>query len=264
MSDKEIEKTILALEETIKENQASFGSVLQITNHTDQVQDFLSEKTQKALAIKSMYLTQISHTGECFKCIFLSAVVKTHEILVGLKAISEDLNTLSELDMIHSTLAPLSSFDLARQPGEDPTSAVFAFVLVPADRVEEAKNLTKYSTNEGEMGKTIGSVEKNLPLGDFLANVRISHMSFMFGKDSKTILDDTIQEYLNILPKGTEVVGVEQCTIVDLSVPYEVRFRNPLMKAFKEVRLQHMRHAEVIGDKIEQFSLLTGIEYIKR
>ena len=64
--------------------------------------------------------------------------------------------------------------------------------------------------------------------------------------------------------KEPKLVEIRQDAIMDLSLPYEVRFKIPLMKAFKEVRLEYCRHAEKVGDKIEQFNLLQKVEYIKK
>lgn len=260
----EIETLVKIAKEVLEENPTDFGSTLQVTDRTDQVSELLSEASKKALSIKSMYQTQVSCAGEGFQCIYLSAIVKTSEMDLGLRAIVADLNTLSERGLIHSTLAPVSSIDLARQPLQDDTSAVFAFVLVPVDLLDEANKITKYNTLEGAIGKQIGSLEMDLPEGDFLASIRISPYRAITENNLENILKDTIQEYRNVLPNGTEVVSVTKCAIVDLSISYVIMFRNPLMKDFKEVRLHHERHAVRIGDRIEQFSLLSSVEYIKR
>jgi hypothetical protein len=128
----------------------------------------------------------------------------------------------------------------------------------------EAKALVQYETPEGGYGKTVGSLEEVTPEGEFSALIRLLPSSLLGDSNPKSRLDDEIQLYLAVLPQGTEVLDVTQCAVVDLSIPYVVRFRNPLMKDFKEVQLEFSREGVVLDDKFEQFSLLTGVKYTRR
>ena len=237
---------------------------LEVVDQYDKAKEFLSEKAQKALSKKSISLSLKDKTG-FNECIFLGRTVKTKNISEGIEAISKDLNLLADNELIHSCLTPPSSMVLARMPLQQNTSAVFSFVLVPSNRKTEAESLVSNSIiNDGMLPEPLGSLEHDLDEGEFLAKIDISHF-YHSSVDPKESLNNEIQAYLNILPQGTEVVEIINCAVISLSTPYEIRFRNPLMADYKQVKLNYRREAVKVGeDKIEQFNLLTDVEYTKK
>ncbi len=238
------------------------GSAIEVTDQSEIAAKYLTNKAQAALSKKSKTLTHKDETG-AYECIYLGLKVANTHVSEGIQAICESLNALADQNLIHSCLCPVSSLALAQMSLEVPTSAVIAYVLVPSDKKKEAEEIAKYVMNDCGPTKTLGDVEVKGDEDEFFALIRLS-VATLGDKSGKERLDDEIQQYLNVLPKGTEVVEIRQDAIMDLSVPYTVKFKNPLMKAFKEVRLEYRRHAEEVGDKIEQFSLLQKVEYIRK
>jgi hypothetical protein len=106
-------------------------------------------------------------------------------------------------------------------------------------------------------------IASRLREGEFLALIGTSVFSHS-SVDPKELVNDEIQKYLSLLPRGTKVVETKQLPISCLSINYEVRFINPLMNNYKEVRLLAHRECVMVGDKLEQFNLLDSIEYIKK
>lgn len=240
------------------------GAALEVTDLSSQADEFLSDKAKAALSRSSKSLTHKDDTGS-YTCIYLGAILRNQNLLGGLKSICNDLNSLAEKDLIHSTLAKPSSVKLARVPLQDEVSAVFSYVLVPENKMEEAQSLVTYAISEGDCGKPWGSLEQDLKEGEFLASISVSVFSSIHSeRKSEAILHEEIQNLLNILPKGTEIISITPCSVISLSIPYEVKFRNPLMNNYKEVRLEYTRECVRLDDKIEQFSLLTGVEYVKK
>jgi hypothetical protein len=258
--DKNLNKALEASKEPVIQ-----GPALQTQDLTSKAKEYLSEKAFAVLSNRSKTLTQKDDVGNVYKCIYLSCAVKKKNYTEGLKAICKDLNTLAEHDLIYSTLSPPSSIDLAIMALRDPPSAVYAFVLVPESKLDLVVSLVEHHVLEGDCGETISILEKELPEGEFLAVINISHfMHQASGISNEARLHNEIQAYLKVLPKGTEFVSVRNCSTGDLYMPFEVTFRNPLMKNYKEVRLQYIRECVVIDDDIRQFNLLVGVEYIKR
>lgn len=239
------------------------GVALEVDRLDTLAAQWLSDASKAAME-KKAYNLLLVEDGESYQCIFLTAVAKQQNVELAVQAIAADLNALAERGLIHSCLAPISSVKLALMPLQDLSLGVFAYVLVPTLRVEEARSLTQHMTEEGQIGKTIGTLEKDLPEGEFMTTIRISHMAIMQEESPDSILNAEIKTFLNLLPKGTVVMSVTKCGALDLSLTYEVRFQNPLMKQFKEVKLIHNRHCEVVNDKLKQFNLLMGVEYVKR
>lgn len=255
--------TVKELEEAL--NETTHSSVVLDVKEL-KTESLLTEKTKQALARKATQQVVVQD-GKAYMCIYLS-LYTTEEALPGAEQrLADALNRLSEADLIHSCLAPPSRIQLAIQAMHLPTLAVFSFVLVPAERKEEAENIASCAHEEGAIPETAGSTEKLLAEGEFYAVIELSHSSYVFDKKAKSTkerLDDEIDLYLNVLPKGTEVRSVTQCTIVSLSIPFEVIFYHPLMKDYKQVRLHHTRNAVALNDHVEQFNLLDSVEYIRR
>lgn len=264
-----LQKTLEAGDYDAKRDLIQSSSPLQTIDQSDLASQFLSEKAQQALSNKAYsQVIQTPGTTDDYVCIYLSVTVKTKNIAKGVELICNSLNTLADKDLIHSTLARPASISLAKVFGQAPTSAVYSFVLVPMSRKKESEDLAIYVKQDGEMGNSIEDLSVELNEGEFLAHISVSNILFNrkpYDSSSDSVLHNKIEQYISILPKGTELVSITKCAIMDLSISYEVRFRNLLMKDYKEVRLEYRREAVRMGDdKIESFNLLTGIEYVKR
>lgn len=247
------------------------GPPVQITDLYETHKDLFSPQSQEALQ-KPRALSQVLHRDvvnekgvlECQYsfCQYLCVRVKSENLLEGIQAIASDINALSERGLIDQVLLRPSSVELPKTFGESQSSAVACYVLIPQLRMDEFLSLVKNNTVEGQIGNAIGSLELDLPEGEFLVHVRLSAVEYMVDKDTR--LNEEIALYLAVLPKGTELVSITECGVSQLSLGYEVRFRNPLMKQFKEVRLVQVRMAEAVDDRIVQFNLLHHVEYILR
>lgn len=241
-------------------------SMLEIKDLMSVANNFLSEKARLILnKFANSLIEDDPEIGRC-KCTYFTVKVKKENVELAVKEMCNIANKLEEDGMISSCLAPISMIELAKMPKEAPSVIVFFYPLVSVIHLEEIEKM-KYNTKEGEVGETLGSLEKDLALGEFLAEIRISHFACMPNFKDETvnsILFDRINEYLSVLPKGTKVLDFEQCAITDLSVPYEIKFYNPIMSNYKEVELNYRREIAVVDGHMEIFNLLTGVTYIPR
>lgn len=266
MSDMSFKDDADELIKALESDKTVVAPVLRITDETVLASKYLSPLAQERLSVKATsQVIQVPGTMKAYMAVYLCTRVRDTSIEKAVCALAGVLNVLADKGYIHSCLANFASLPLAQMPMEHPSSVVLCFPLVPADKIGEVKEIAgKLMTEEGGCGDKMESIEKELSEGLFFAEIRIYHNSMMLSKSVEDKLEYQIQKYLNVLPKGTEVISKKQCAIVDLSILYEVVFFNPLMKAFKEVRLQQMRHCAIVDGNLEQFNLLTGIEYIKR
>lgn len=267
MEESNLEQSIEALQDALKAADNLVKSpALKVTDQTQIARNFLSAKALAAMAVKrATTLIEVDDNKNVYQCVFFAVRTKTSKIEAGVREMAEIANDLAEKGLIHSILAPIGSIDLVRSPGEVPTSAVFFYPLVPIEKVGEVKFSSAYSISEGDTGQALESFQEELPAGEFFAVERISHMmSMIYGEKrfdiSGTILN-IVNDYLKILPPGTKFLGANQCAITDLSLPYELKFFNPLLARVKRVDLDYIRCAEVVNDKLEQFNLFTGIRY---
>jgi hypothetical protein len=257
-------ESLTQLTEAPKVLEVQQGSTLEAKSHIDAAEPYLSPEAQIALTKRSYSTIHREEDGRYYQCIYLCVQTRNDKIMDGVKAIAEDLNALARRDLIHSAINALGSIELARIPLKVQSSVVYSFVLVPVDRLDEAKSLANFSVSEGECGDILMNLEPELKPGEFLAEISIGFQEMQLLDFSVDVLiGNKIQEYLDILPRGTEFVESVKCSISSVYLPVEVRFYNPLMKQFKQVKLIHTRFAEEVGNKVEQFSLLTGIEYIR-
>ena len=258
MNTKETLETLIQVLEAPK--VAAQGHCIPITNHMDIATQYLTEKSLSDLNKKVSSLFTHHCESEGLTAIYLGVTVRTDNIEGGIKNICDGINILSRKNLIYHTHQDPSSIRLGTKPNEVPSSTIACIVLIPTDQVERVKTLLgNIVVNEGVYPPVIDDLELVRPEGQFSLTINVS----LLLSESNTI-EDTIKQCLAILPLGTEVVSIVECSISILSLPYVVTFFNPLMKDFKEIRLNHTRHATVVNDKLEQFSLFTGIEYIKR
>lgn len=265
---KELQAALEAGGHKSKPNDLRSGSAMKIEDLSSQADEkgFLTVAAKEALAKKSTSLIVKLDDGRFYKCIYLVARTRTDNVDVALKEICDSVNELVKDGLVHSTLTPPSSLQLARMPGEHPSCAVFCFVLVPGEEAESIEKRMKWIDHEGGTGKELGSIKTVLPEGEFFAVARVYHqfnalVSSGSNYDIPGNLFEIVQEYLRVLPRGTKFLGATKCAITDLSIPYELRFSNPLLQKVKMVELESVRDLARFDNKIEQFNLLVGVTY---
>jgi hypothetical protein len=270
MSDEkksELEESLETLEKALEASEHSVTTpVLQVEDLSEMAHRYLTAGARYDLSQKATQLIQIGEDGRVFKAVYFATRVRSGNQEKAVQALARVVNDLSQRGLIHSCLAPMSSLELARMPNSSPQSVVFCFVLVPESYEAYCSvRYKKFFIEEGSVGGALEDLSPVLEDGEFLAEVRVSHvMSMMRQFDPKSLLQREIDLYLAILPSGTVVREVVECAITDLSVPYEVRFFNPLLKRVKKVDLSYVRSAEVVNDKLEQFNVFLGIRYFDK
>lgn len=245
---------------------ATQGSTFQIVDQMHSAKKYLTESAINDLSRKATTMIALRDDGTYAKVVFFSVVVKSNNVEAGVEKLSTIMNELSSSGLIHSALSPIRSLELARMPMKAQSSVVIAYVLVPGSLSEEIeKKYANFVCQEGGVGESIDDLRPDLKDGEFLAQVRVSSILSMIESTDRKSPDELLQEqidhFLAVLPRNTQIKEVVRCAVTDLSLPYEIRFFNPLMKSVKEVILDYVRTVEVIDDKIVQFNLFTGIRY---
>jgi hypothetical protein len=240
------------------------GAALQVLDLSERIQPLLTESAKLDLTRKSPRLLRVTEDSQVFQAIYFSCVVKTGNEQRGLEEIAKIVNDMSHRGIIHSVLAPPSALELARMSSVA-KSVVFFFPLVPLNAVKDCEALYKgIYTLEGGVGQEIEDTSVPLAEGEFLADIRVSHFMSMIQDqpiDPEKILQNRIDEFLAVLPKGTEVRSVTKLAVMDLSLPYEVKFYNALLQRVKKVDLDYVREIAKFDGGIHQFNLFTGIRY---
>lgn len=270
MSTENIEKALEEAQKLLNEIEAdrslTKGPAIQVNEENDLSSLYLSEGAQNVMKNKAFNQTVVKNDGTTFTAMYFAKRVRKDNKESAVKELALIMNELVQDGLVDSMLAPISSLELALQSFEVPSIAVFFFPLVPADEYDRLFN--KYrniAIVEGQMPDSADDLRQQMSDGEFLAQIRISPMHEYLNKnyDTYRALSDQIDTFLAVLPKGTQLVYVKETAINDLSLPYEVKFYNPLMKSVKYVELDHTRVAERIGDdKVEQFNLLTKVKYL--
>lgn len=241
--------------------------VLKVEDLSEMARPYLTAGARYDLSQKATQLCVILEDGQVFKAVYFATRVRSGNQEKAVQALARVINDLSQRGLIQSCLAPISSIDLARMSLQAPQSVVFCFVLVPESYEAYCSvRYKKFFVEEGEMGRPLEDLSPRLEDGEFLAEVRVSHIMSLQDQrpNPRQLLQREIDIYLAILPKGTIVREVVECAITDLSFPYEVKFYNPLLKNVKRVDLSYVRSGEVINDKFEQFNLFLGIRYFDK
>lgn len=255
------------------------GSALRVNDHMELAGNYLTDNAKKALSVKGRSLIEqynkqigepaqdgVTHYVRAIAvCQYFTCVVRKDKVEEGVKAISESINQLAEMGAIHSCLAQVSSVDLAQLMFQHPTTAVICYVHIKSEFADVAKNV-RYNTPEGGIGEALHSLDIELPPGEFFAECRLSHQLAMMHppKSNESRVFDIVRDYLKYLPEGTEFLGYRQTAIMDLSMPYELKFRNPLLQRVKRVELDYVRDVafQKEGESLKQFNLVTGIRYM--
>ena len=271
MSEENNVEELQVLEDALKAGESpntpeelAKGAALQVEDLSSIADKYLTEGAKKDLQNKAFNTIEVFDDGRVNKCAYFSVIVRKGNQEKGIQALAEVLNDLSQQGLIKSALTPIASLELVRVPLSVEKTVVFSFVLIPIDSHEAvAKKYPKIYALEGGIGAELESTKPDLTDGEFLAEIQLSHIlsASNEAQDVKARLQERIDQYLAVLPKGTQVVSVTECAIVSLAYPFEVKFYNPLMKKIKSVELDHIRNVEKIGDSLQEFNLLTGIRY---
>lgn len=244
-------------------NEASLVHMpfLKVDDLTWLAEPYLTQASKDALLRKAKVL-ELTELGVAYKAIYMASIWRMSSTEKGIQHMAEQLNSLTELGLVHSVLAPISSIELAFSPSNGPSQVVICYPLVPVDRMEEVEALVKHVKDE-DIALPAEDLSFALKEGQFIANININHLHPSLALGREAVLEIEINQYLSILPKGTTVVEKIPCSITGLSLPYMVIFHNPIMKEFKEVRLEHFRAAISINDRVEQFNLIKSVTYIR-
>jgi len=277
----EVEALEKAIEASKKEHK---GATLMVDDLMELAGKYLSDAAKKALSKKGKNLIE-SYNEQVGKstsqdgmeqseyiqkhaiCQYHAVCVRVDKIEDGVKAISESMNELAAMGAIHSCLAPVSSIKLVQMPFEMDKCAVFCFAHIKPEFAEVAKNV-KYRTLEGGVGENLHSFDIELPPGEFLAECRLTHQLAMMApaKSKESRIFDQVKEFLKFLPEGTEFLGYRSTAIMDLSMPFELKFRNPLLQKVKRVELEYVREVALAkegeNETLKQFNLVLGIRYL--
>lgn len=256
----ELTKALNASDYNVVSEAMIAASALRVNNLADMAAPYLTDEAKAALAKTSKQIIEVIDLEKelVTECLYLSVQVRSDKLEEGVKVIAEQVNLLAAGKYIHSALAPVSAVELAKKQGEYPTSAVFAFVHVPAEQASLAKSLCTTAHIEGQVGEPLHSLKIDLPPGEFFAFERVTVMANLSADPVKELVD----RYLSILPKGSELVSANRCAIIDLSLPVELRFRCPVMDNVKEVRLDHVRTTGTNSGELKQGNVIVGIKYI--
>lgn len=193
-------------------------------------------------------------------CEFYTCQVRKDRIEDGVKAISASINALAEMGAIQSCLTTVSSLKLAEAMFSYPNVAVFCFVHIKPEFSERARNM-KHHTIEGGVGEPLHDLSPDLAPGEFLADGRIIAFLGPDKKSNESLIFDRVNEYLKYLPEGTKFLGYRTCAVMDLSLPVELKFRNPLLPNVTRVDLDYVRQVAIVDDKLKQFNLFLGVRY---
>lgn len=269
-----LEKLQKALEASEK-NYSGPSPHLQIRDLSKIAERYLNIKAQNALAKKGTsiivtYNEQIGDDEYIRKhavCEYFSCQVSDDRIEEGVASLANTINALAEMGAIQSTLTGFSSLKLANMMFKRESTVVFCFVHIKPEFIETAKNMP-YRTEEGGIGPTLHDLEVDLAPGEFLADGSVyPYMSVDQAKlrSKEVLIYHMINEYLKYLPNGTEFVGYRECSVFSLSLPVELKFKNPLLPNVTRVELDHVRSAAMVkeGDKevLKQFNLFLGVRY---
>jgi len=244
--------------------EAIQGSPIEVKDLIEVARPFLSHASMMAMNRKANG-TLVVEDGKTYEAIYIARRFKASSESKAAQAVAEEINKLASAGLIHSVLTSISSIKLARMPGEEDSIAVFCYPLVPQDRMAEANALVRHIPPMERFGFHDEDLSLDLPEGDFYAVINLSPTrSVLAGEQPEDALEEEIQRYLSVLPRGTTVVAKRTCSVVDLVIPYEVIFRNPLMKDFRKVELMDSRQSVKVDGKIEVFDLLTKVTYVRR
>jgi hypothetical protein len=264
--EKELDDLHRALEESKKSE--SKPAYMQVEDLSSIANQYLSASARHDLSQKATQLTVKYDDGRFYSAIYLATRVIKGDEERAVEYLARVINDLSQRGLIHSTLAPISSMQLALSTSVL-QSVVFTFILIPQESHKEVQNLyPEFVMQEGDVGRELYDLSPILSPGEFLAKIRISHCIAVLqpceAKDSRAYFHAQLEEYLAVLPKGTRVRKVTQLAITGLSLDFEVKFYNELLQDVKEVELEHRRACAMVDNEFKQFNVLVGVKYIDK
>lgn len=238
------------------------GKALEVQDLSELSSQYLTPSAKIDMSNKALNQVVRTEDGQVFVSLYLSVTVIEGLEEDGVKEIAKILNDLSQRGEIHSALSPISSVRLAMM-NSVPKSAVFAFPLVPATKVKEiSERYAPFVTKEGEVGPPLHYMHVPLAKGEFLTSITVSPFVLKTDKTVSDLLQEELNQYLKVLPKGTQVRKITPLAIVSLAKTFEVKFYNPLLEKVKRVELGYVRETALLNpNKIEMFNLLVGVNY---
>ena len=247
---------------------AAKPTYMQIEDLSNLASKYLSASARLDLAQKATSLSVKTDDGRFYNAIYLATRVVKGDEETAVQYLARVINDLSGRGLIHSTLAPISSMQLALSTSVL-QSVVFSFVLIPQESHKDVQNLyPEFVMQEGDVGRELYDLSPILSPGEFLAKIRVSHCIAVLqpceAKDSRAYFQTQLEEYLAVLPKGTRVRKVTQLAITGLSLDFEVKFYNELLQNVKSVELEHRRAGAMINNEFKQFNVLVGVKYIDK
>ena len=263
MNKKETQEAIKVLEDALMSDKVDFKAPTLVTNDLSAISDkYLSKNAKKSLSKKSRNTTVVEETGT-YSCVFFAKRVKKGNEEMAVKHLANIANELDKYGQIHSCLSNILSIELAKIPFQPLASIVICYILVPDSEKDIIEKKFEDSViEEGKNPKDLGDLTTTLEDGEFLAEIRISCLQNV--TYTKDLPQREIDSYLAMLPKGTVVRETVTCAITSLSIPYEVKFYNPLLTEVKRVKLLKQRAVTMVGDKVEQFNVIVGMEYFDK
>lgn len=235
------------------------GSILNSRPLIEEITPLLFGAAKEALTRKatSMIMTE---DGTTYRAFPMQYRVNADQVQLAIDNLARDLNIIADAGFIKSVVAPPTAIDLARNAGQKDQVLVLCYPLVPTHKEEYVSKVVGYPLDSYAMNIVTPDDTIDLPPGDFYAAIRLSYKL----QPSDDRVERAIGEYLKLLPDGTTVVSIRACSITDLSEPYEVIFRNPIMRDVREIKVEYVRMAAAVDDKLVQFALPTQIKYMKR
>lgn len=265
MKSNSIQELNAALEAGKYNTAPVLGQALQIQDLSEMAERHLTTSAKLDLKNRTSKLVVREEDGTISICVYISNIVVTGNEENGVREIAKVLNDLSQRGEIRSVLTPPSSIKLASDSSV-PKTAVFSFVLVPAEKHDEVNaRYAPFTTKEGEIGPAIDDLSVPLSDGEFLAIVHIPHQLLQSqSKTSAELVQREIDNILLVLPKGTRVRQVTALATVSVVQQCEVKFYNALMPQVKRVEVEYRREFAKFEGGIVEYNLLTRVRYFDK
>lgn len=259
--DKELDDLHRALEagNKVQETKSNHIQVEDLSHIADK---YLSASARYDMNTKAYQLIAHDIDGRVYEAMYLATRVISGDEERAVEYLARVLNDLSRRGLIYRTLAPVSSIELALSSSVK-TSAVFAFVLIPKESHKEVQNMyPEFVMQEGDIGRELYDLSPILSPGEFITTIRVTCLPLNEPSGVQDRLQQEIDAYLAVLPKGTRVRRITNLAITDLSIPFEVKFYNELLQDVKRVEIGYKRAVAKVGDGLKQFNVMTDITYI--
>lgn len=262
MSKYDPDKELDDLHRALEAGKESFQRPhLQVEDLDHVAQKYLSASARYDLSKKALQLN-VHDDGRVYSAIYLATRVISGDEERAVQYLARVLNDLSKRGLIHSTLAPVSSLELALD-SEVRKSVVFCFVLIPQESHDQVRSMyPEFVMQEGDVGRELYDLSPILSDGEFLTTIRISCYPSVPPQFIPQVLQAQIDQHLAVLPKGTRVRKITKLAITDLSIPFEIKFYNKLLPQVKRIELDFRRAvAQISEGYLQNFNLFREIKY---